>query len=88
MQVQKVKAESKGVEKEMLWMCMRWRACNAKEAILAVHCCGCHLKPASCESLVGAEDATLSNARSGVRFPRHAMTWKGDVEVDVMTMEE
>ena len=69
-------------------MCMRWQACNAKEVILAMHCCGCHLKLASCKSLAGAENGTLSNARSGVRFPKHAMTWKWDVEVDVMTTEE
>ena len=69
-------------------MCMRWRACDAKEAILAVQCYGCYLKPTSYESLPGAEDVTFSNARSGVRFPKHAMTRKWDVEVDVMTTEE
>ena len=37
-------AESKRLKVKMLWMCMRWQARNAKEAILAVHYCGCHLK--------------------------------------------
>ena len=40
----------------------------------AVHYCGHHPKPASCESPAGAEDVTLSNTRARGSNPKRAMS--------------
>ena len=81
-------AESKRLKVKMLWMCMRWRARNAKEVILAVHYRGCYLRQCELRRVVGVEDITLSDARSGVRFPKYAMSGKQKAEVGVMSTEE
>ena len=40
----------------------------------AAHYCGCHPKPASCESLAGAGDGTLSNTRTKGLNPKHTVS--------------
>ena len=67
---------------------MRRQARNAKEAILAVHYRRCYLRQCELRRVAGAEDITLSNARSGVRFPKHAMSGKRNAGIGVMTTEE
>ena len=47
---------------------------NREDDPKAVHYCEYHPKLASCESLVGAEDATLGSTRTKGSNPKHAMS--------------
>ena len=46
---------------------------NREDEPKAVHYCEYHPKPASCESLAGAKDATLGSMQTTGSNPKHVM---------------
>ena len=46
---------------------------NREDDLKAAHYCEYHLEPASCESLAGAEDATLGSTRTTGLNPKHVI---------------